>query len=464
MKQKLSTQLSLGFALIVLITIAVISLAATLLINRQFEKYIENQQRDFSDELARGLTDQYDSITGTWNLDYIHGFGMYALNDGYIIKLYDKNNQTVWDAQNHDMTLCHQIMNDISLRMEEQMPELDGDFVSIHYELKRSDSLIGYADISYYSPYYFDENDFHFVQSLNKILLVIGISATFGAVIAGILLARRIADPITRATDIVHDISEGNYEIQFESKVKTKELHELIQSVNHMASSLKEQEILRKRLTSDVAHELRTPITNVSSYLEAIMEGIWEPTSERLQSCYYELERISDIVSDLEKLRQIESENLKLNKKPVDLLQLTKEVCASFEAKFDQKHLTCLVEGKSSIMSGDRKRLYQVFYNLISNAAKYSSEGGKILIQIEDSPTNSIWTIEDHGIGIAQNDLQLIFERFYRTDRSRNRKTGGAGIGLTIAKAIVLSHGGTIDVESQEGCGSKFTVVFPKYL
>lgn len=462
MKRKLSTQLSVGFALIVLITVALISVAANVLINRQFEKYVEAQQKEMSANLAGSLSDQYDRENGTWNLDYIHGFGMYALSDGYILKLYDAKNQTVWDAENHDMTLCRHIMNRITLQMKTQRPQWKGNLVTNRYELRQGLQLIGYADISYYSPYYFNENAFRFVDSLNQILLVIGIFSVIGAVIAGIFLAKSISRPIVMTTEAAGKISIGNNQIQFKSDIKIKELQELTRTISHMASSLEEQEQLRKRLTSDVAHELRTPLANASSHLEMFLEGIWEPTQERLQGCYEELQRISAIVSDLEKLRQLEADNLNSAKEPVDLLLLAKSVKTSFEPEMDKKHLACEIHGTSVLVTGDQARLRQVMSNLFSNAVKYSNTGGQITIQIRENKGFGIFSIEDHGIGIAKQEIPLIFERFYRTDLSRSRKTGGAGIGLTIVHAIVRAHGGTISVESEEGKGSRFTISLPR--
>lgn len=463
MKRKLSTQLSVGFVIIVLVTISLISLTANILINKQFEKYIGQQQQNFSEEMADALAPQYDSSTGEWNRDYIHGFGMYALKDGYIIKLYDAADNVIWDAQNHDMSLCHQIMREISIRMEENRPALDGNFLTYRYDLKQNEEIVGYLDVSYFSPYYFDENDFRFLDSLNQVLLGVGLLSIVGAAIAGVILAKRLSTPISRATEVTGEIADGNYAIRFESNVKTRELAELSEAVNHMAERLEAQEAIRRRLTSDVAHELRTPIANVSAHLEAILEGIWEPTMERLQNCYEELGRISNIISDLEKLRQLENENMTLHKEPVDLLELSQAVRTAFEPELEKKQLTCTVTGKSSIVSGDQKRLHQVIFNLVSNAIKYSVEGGHIHIQIEDGAKASTLIVEDQGIGIAKEDLPLIFERFYRTDRSRNRKTGGAGIGLTIAKTIVQAHGGKITVESKEGEGSRFLVTLPKH-
>ena len=192
-----------------------------------------------------------------------------------------------------------------------------------------------------------------------------------------------------------------------------------------------------------------------------MIEEVWEPTKEWLQSCYNELGRISSIISDLEKLRQIESANMVLEKEPVDLFELAQAVKTAFEPDLAKKKLTCTVTGEPAILSGDQKRLHQVIFNLVSNAVKYSTENGQIQIDIHNISENVQLTVKDQGIGIAKEDISMIFERFYRTDRSRNRQTGGAGIGLTIAKAIVLAHEGSISVESEKGYGSCFTVILP---
>ena len=279
------------------------------------------------------------------------------------------------------------------------------------------------------------------------------------------LLAKRLSVPLTKAQEPAEKIADGNYQIRYGSdKANTTalELAQLGQAIDHMAENLEKQEEVRRQLTSDVAHELRTPVANVSSQLEAMIEEVWEPTKERLQSCYDELGRISGIISDLEKLRQIEASNMVLEKEPVDLLELAQAVKTAFEPELAKKKLTCMVTGESAIISGDQKRLHQVIFNLVSNAVKYSTESGQILIDIHNLGKNVQLTVKDQGIGIAKEDIPLIFERFYRTDRSRNRKTGGAGIGLTIVKAIVLAHGGNISVESVKGCGSCFMVVLPK--
>ena len=233
-----------------------------------------------------------------------------------------------------------------------------------------------------------------------------------------------------------------------------------------METSLENQERLRRRLTTDMAHELRTPLANVSSHLEAILEGVWEPTEKRLQGCYDELMRISGIVTDLEKMRQIEGENLIFDKEPVDLFKLVRAVRGAFEPELLKKRLTCSIcctSGDVPVpVPGNEKRLHQVVFNLLSNAVKYSNEDGHIFIKLETSHSHVLLTVEDQGTGISKEELPFVFERFYRTDSSRTRKTGGAGIGLAIAKSIVLAHGGKIWAESEEGKGSRFFLSLPR--
>lgn len=266
---------------------------------------------------------------------------------------------------------------------------------------------------------------------------------------------------VKAATRAAKNIANGNYNIRINTDICTMELSELGNAVNHMAESLDNQEMLRRRLTSDVAHELRTPVANVSSNIEAIIEGALEPTNERLSSCYNELERITGIITELEKLRQIEGENMILHIGHVDIYELAKEVKLIFENEMSKKNIRCDIIGEHIDVCVDKDKMSQVLNNLISNAVKYTDDYGNIQITVIQENENVVITVEDNGCGIDDNDIPYIFERFYRTDKSRNRSTGGAGIGLTITRAIVQLHGGTIHVESKKGVGSLFKVTIP---
>jgi signal transduction histidine kinase len=181
-----------------------------------------------------------------------------------------------------------------------------------------------------------------------------------------------------------------------------------------------------------------------------------------LQSCYEEILRIGILVKDLENLAKVESQILKLNKSFVDLHSLVVSVCTGFEIEASKKRIALAVAGKVCMTFVDEDRIKQVVFNLLSNAIKYTPDDGKITVTVQEKLNSFNVYVEDDGIGIPKEEIPLIFERFYRADKSRNRKTGGAGIGLAIVKSIVQAHGGTITVKSQIDKGSQFVICLPK--
>ena len=458
--KSLRKQLSLSILLTLLITIGLIGLLSNWFINREFEKYITELGRERRENIVDDLGRQYDGFKRNWKLDYVHAIGMNALYDGYILKLYDAGGNMVWDAENHDMSLCGQIMNEISARMEERGAE--GGFVDNTYEIDLNGKKVGAVSIKYYGPFFMNEADFNFINVMNTVLLVIGILSSACSVVVGCLLARRISRPVTKTAYIAKQISKGNYDIRFEPGTRIRELDDLADAINHLSDALKSQEKLRKQMTADVAHELRTPLTALSSHLEAMIEGLWDATPERLKSCHEEVKRLGTLVEDLGQLAKIEGENLVLNKSRIDLFEIVHTVSDTMKGEISKKNLTLSIEGSPVFAEADKNRFSQVVANLLSNAVKYTPEGGAIGIEVYETDRLGIVKVTDTGIGIPETELPLIFERFYRTDKSRNRKSGGAGIGLAIVKSIVNAHGGTVTAESIKEQGSCFTVSIPK--
>lgn len=462
MKQSIKTKVSSTISVIILLTVGMISILSNYFINEKFADYITRQMDLKAQIISSSLSQQYMSSTNKWDLEYIHTIGMFSLYEGYLLKVYDDQDRILWDAQAHDMSLCIQIMDDISERMRIKYPQIEGEITSTNYPLSQAGQTIGTVSISYYGPYFLNENDFQFIDSLNKILFGIGSVAFIISIMIGHMLAKRLSSPILKTVEATKEITDGNYNVRLEEETGTKELDLLINSINHLAGSLEKMEKLRKQLTEDVAHELRTPITILQSYIEAIIEGVWEPSTERLQSCYDETIRIGKLVSDLEKLAKVESDNIRLDKVELNLYQLIDQVINSMDKEITNKKLKVNLHGPKIAITADQDRFRQVIVNLLSNAIKYSTEEGNIDFKIIDDKDIAGFRIIDDGIGIPANELPFIFERFYRADKSRNRLTGGAGIGLTIVKSIVEAHGGKIKVESKLGEGSSFLVELPK--
>ena len=193
-----------------------------------------------------------------------------------------------------------------------------------------------------------------------------------------------------------------------------------------------------------------------------MIDGIWKPEAVRLQSCHEETVRLSKLVGDLEKLSLYEGENLVLTKRPFDISSLIARVALNFEAEFKSKGIALQAKMQPVEIVADEDKISQVLVNLLSNALKYTNEGGEVAVKTIPKEDAVEIEISDTGIGISDEDQQLIFERFYRTDLSRNRKSGGSGIGLAIAKAIISAHHGTIAVKSTPGIGSTFTIILPR--
>lgn len=462
MKHTLKTKLSLTIAFVTLLSIAIISLFSNFLIQDQFKGYITRQQQASVKEIVTSISQQYDDATGKWDVNFVHTIGMNALYDGFIVKVYDVNSNNIWDAEVCDMNSCTRIMDDISHRMMTKYPQINGEFTSKEFPIYLVNKEIGKANISFFGPYFLSKDDFEFLNSLNRILILVSVFSLVFSVFVGFFMAKRISHPILITAGVAKQISDGEYNVRIEETTNTKEVNELTGSINHLADSLGKQENLRKQLTADVAHELRTPLTTLQTHIEAMVEGVWQPTTQRLQSCYDEAVRLEKLVKDLESLARVDSNNLKLEKTQVNIIEVVKKVLLNFEAELKNKAMSVSVNGFCADIFADKDRISQVVINLLSNAIKYTSKGGNININLSETDKSIMLSIQDNGIGISSEDLPFIFERFYRADKSRNRKSGGTGIGLVIVKSIISAHGGTVDVQSVLNEGSVFMVTLPK--
>jgi signal transduction histidine kinase len=216
---------------------------------------------------------------------------------------------------------------------------------------------------------------------------------------------------------------------------------------------IKEYGRRQRRLTTDVAHELRTPLACLQGSVEALIDGVWEPTTERLESCNEEIQRLTKLVTDLSLLTDIEWEAVKLRKTDFDIAGLLEVTAAQFQAEAEREGIRLVLDIESRMIHADYDRLKQVLVNIVSNALKYTDEGSVTLRN-----RGREITVADTGCGIAAADLPRIFERFYRADASRDRRTGASGVGLTIARSLIRAHGGDVVAESEMGKGSVFRI------
>ncbi|MFA7651191.1 MAG: HAMP domain-containing protein, partial [Synergistaceae bacterium] len=287
------TKLTLTIVLVSLLVVVVTSLLANFFIENKFRSYIKNRLDNTALDIVGTISRQYDKASGSWDAAAVHAIGMSLLYEGFIIRVSDADGNVVWDAETCDMTLCTAVLDDISHRMTVKYPKNDSVITSKVFDAMNGGENIGTVNVKYLGPYFFNEGDFNFLDALNKILILTAFFTLFVSILAGFWIARRLSRPILITAETARKISEGDYEVRIKEETNTKELDQLIGAINQLGESLKNQEDLRKQLTADVAHELRTPITTAQTHLEAMIEGCWEPTKDRLQSCYDEMTRIS---------------------------------------------------------------------------------------------------------------------------------------------------------------------------
>ena len=304
-----------------------------------------------------------------------------------------------------------------------------------------------------------------FIKDIRNMIIGISLLMIIVVISICIFISQKISKPIIVVSKMTDSLKRGGYDQTLEYESSIVEIDNLVNSINDLSKELYNMEKLRKRLTSDISHELRTPLTSIQTHLEAMIDGIWEPTEERLISVNEEVIRISHLVDELKNLAKYDSDKNKLNISEVDLEQLIKNIIYNNESFALEKNIKIEYNLEKIKAHIDKEKISQVIVNLISNAIRYTNCNcerlGKIIIRLYKEENLIKISVKDNGIGIPKKSLDYIFERFYRVDKSRCRNTGGTGVGLTICKSIIDLHNGNIEVKSEVNKGSEFIVSIP---
>ena len=299
-------------------------------------------------------------------------------------------------------------------------------------------------------------------SALNRSLLWAGLGGGLGGIALVTLVSGRVLDPVRKLRFAARDLGQGDLS-QRVSAPGHGEIGELGRTFNTMAEGLERAEQQRRNLMADVAHELRTPLSNIQGYLEAVRDGMVEPNEETIDTITGQVALLSHLVEDLRVLALAEAGSLSLDLQPDSLEEVLRATVESFgpraHAKGVELHFE-VPEGLRTVVM-DRARIAQATSNLVENAIFHTPEGGRVSLTARAAGAHIEVSVQDTGPGIASDELPFVFDRFYRVDPSRSRATGGAGLGLTIAKQLVEAHGGTIRAESTPGAGSRFIFELP---
>lgn len=441
----------IGVAISSLITIM---LLVYLVMFFSFGKYTDNQQRTEVDTIVEDLSVSYDDRTEQWPSETLMRISHQSMLRTYSLKIFDANNNLIWDTKTMGPMMMHSTEELIIQEVKNEN--------TYTRDIEKNGMKIGKLEIQGVSNAFESQNQ-HFLQMFSRLLWVALFLVVIGVTLFSVFMAKTLSNPLVRIKQIATKMREGDLSSRVQvSNHHITEIEEVGLSLNHLAEALEQQDQLRKNLTADIAHELRTPLATIQSHIEAFQDGIWQATPEKLEVCHEQVVRLVELIQDLESLSTVENPMLKLNNDYISLNHLIQDSVTTVEGQFGEKNITLNIDQTRKVfVTGDYTRLVQVFTNLLNNSYKYTNNG-RILIAITEDQENGWVKISDTGIGIGEDELPYIFERFYRGEKSRNRKTGGAGIGLAIVKAIVEAHGGNIQVKSKLNKGTEILIRLPK--
>ncbi len=443
----------LGYILIFCSVTAVIlsALFVNIAVDSTFNKYMKDNQNKRDSRIIQYFQEVYKNDK-KWTVNSGEELQHEAYMNNYCLTLMDENKNVVWGMNPNDI-------NHLMIRSQNS-----GIYTSSTYEIKYNLTTVGYVSIGQYSPVLLSEEDINFKNSINKSIGISVVITIIVGVLISILVSRQFSRPIKEISETSVNLTRGNYNSKSDVKSNILEINNLIKSINTLGQRLHNQDKLRKRLVSDISHEIRTPLNVLQNNLEAMIDGVFPASTERLVSLNDEVIRFGKLLNNLNVLKNIEDENVSLNMETVHLDSLVSDVCEDFSIDLKNKDIELNIftePNEDYSISGDFDKLRQVFINLLSNSVKFTGNDGSIIINLHSDKEYIYVEISDTGIGIKEEDIPFIFERLYRGDKSRH-EIEGSGIGLAIVKNVLMLHSATIEATSKEGEGTTFTLRFEK--
>jgi two-component system OmpR family sensor kinase/two-component system sensor histidine kinase BaeS len=295
-----------------------------------------------------------------------------------------------------------------------------------------------------------------------RTFLFTGLAIAAGSLVVGLVISRGMSRPIVELTEASRAVASGDLSARVRVRYQG-EIGELARAFNSMTEELARADQIRRNLTADVAHELRTPLSVIRGKLEGVIDGVYPATPEHLEPIVDETKLLTHLVEDLRLLTQAETDQLTLEMRPTDIGDLLRDAHVNFSPQASDRGVTLSLDLPAHLpaVTGDWRRIAQVLSNLVTNALRHTPQGGCVALRATAGDGTVRVSVADTGSGISSEDLPYIFERFWRGEKSRSRAGGGTGLGLAIAKQLVEIHSGTIGVDTEAGKGSSFWFTLP---
>ncbi len=435
--------------LILLLSVSIIALSAALFLRelmiKDFREYLEGEIEDRVYWVMADLEGTYERYSG-WKEDTIIEDTIWALMLGLEIRIKDVNGRTVMDTGKAIASLSPLMKRRVMAISDFRKTGRSDLFLP--YPLFLGGKEIGQIEVRFLRP----KKETVFIERSNRFLLFSFLAMGGLAILLSIVFSKRLTNPIGRLSSAARAISEGDLKSRVEVS-GSDEISRLSETFNRMAQNLEMQESLRKKLISNIAHELRTPVGAVRGELEGMIDGVIPANKEGLKSLYEEIGRLKKIIEGLEDLAQAQAAVLTLRRQTLELGPFLQNILDRFSKAFNDKSISAEFQcyGRAKI-NADPDRLSQIIVNLLDNALKATGPGGRVWVKAGIKGSGTYIEVGDTGCGIKEDDLPFIFERFFRASE------GGLGLGLAIVKELVEAHGWRIEVKSEYGRGSTFTV------
>lgn len=450
--RSISSKLILAFISIGIISIVIIAVTATLNTRAEFIRFLNDQsQTDTIRELSN-----YHLENGSW--------------DGLQTNYYSRKPGDYGPGPNHGPPQLFTLADENGIVILSNGKYTPGDTLSpadldAGTPITENGNVIGIF-VALRTPYQGQPRELEFIERINTTLFY---GALIGAALAlalGIFLSRTLTRPIRELTQATHAISEGDLSQQV-TVHSNDELGELAQAFNKMSAELSRSVNARKQMTADIAHELRTPLSLILGHAEAVHDGVLPPTKENFEIIRDEAARLEHLVNDLRTLSLADAGELTIHLQAVAPEHLIQEIASLYQVETQKKDISLELDVASPLpaIEVDPGRMTQVLTNILDNAVRHTPEGGRIILSAKQADDHVEFAIHDSGPGLPPDDLDRIFDRFYRTDSSRQRDgdlSAGSGLGLAIAKSIVQAHGGKIYAESKTGQGLRVIIALSK--
>lgn len=459
---RLGKKLFIIFLLLIILSLFLVGFFINFSIGAKFDDFINLQREESIQELAELITEAAVENNLTEVKSLVKNF---SRTNRVPIWLQDENGNFIYFSnQSRHMSNMMERMGRNSSHMQ-MMNQLPDDFPGENKQ--KAVYAQGNKIFTLYWKELSAENQLnsdiynYFKKNIYRAIIFSAAIVIFLIVILSFFISKKITTPLIKLKSAALAVAKGDYNKKIDAKGQD-ELTELIEAFNLMTKKLQKLDKIRKESTSDLAHELRTPLTTLSGYLEAIEDGKLKADLETIIEMQEETQRITNLVENLNDFANAQNKAFNLNKEKVNLEPIIKKVLKHFSKSIKKKNIKLKLNLKSELyIKGDKDSLFQIIDNIIENAIKYNKQNGMLIIEAKKENDYLIIDFKDTGLGIKTKDLPYIFERFYRTDQSRNSKNQGSGIGLAVVKELVEAHKGEIKVTSDINQGTSFKLKLP---